>query len=274
VKLELMQRPLDPDSTWLLDYRRDVTSQCGEDGILQKIFELIGERGKVCVEFGAWDGRLLSNTHALITQRGWSGYLIEANAERFRELQQTYHGNPRVTPIQRFVRLAKGEGTLDEILAEHRCPEEIDLLSIDIDGNDYHVWRSMAKPSARVVVIEFNPTVPNDVLFVQDASFEVNQGCSLAALVELGKEKGYELVCATRYNAIFVRREYFPLFNIRDNSPDALYRPEMDGRIFHGFDGTIHVVGMPGLMWHGVPVGETELQVLPKSQRVYPDAQR
>jgi hypothetical protein len=274
VKAEIVQRRTDEGSTWLLQHGANVTSQCGEDGILAKIFEVIGEHGKLCVEFGAWDGREFSNTYALIQQQGWSGYLIEANPERFKALQETYGANPRAKPINRFVRLDKGEGTIDEILAEHGCPAEIDLLSIDIDGNDYYVWESMAEPSAKVVVIEFNPTVPNDVYFVQDRSFQVNQGCSLLALIQLGREQGYELVCATGWNAIFVRLEYFALFNIEDNSIDAMYQPLMNGRIFHGFDGTVHVLGMPRLMWHNMRFGAETFQVLPPEKRVHGDAQR
>jgi len=273
MQLVLYRQPVNEASTWLLKHRRDVTSQCGEDGILEKIFEVVGAHGKVCVELGAWDGLRHSNTHALLRNRAWSGFLIEANAERFKELQRTYSGNARVTLIHRFVQLDPGQGTLDEILAEHACPDEIDLLSIDIDGNDYYLWESVRERQAKVVVIEFNPTVPNDVLFVQERSASVHQGCSLLALTELAKTKGYELVCATDWNALFVRADLFPLFNIADNRVEAMYLPRMDGRIFHGYDGTIHVVGMPGLMWHGVRLSHENFQVLPPERRVYNDAQ-
>ena len=95
------------------------------------------------------------------------------------------------------------------------------------------------------------------MLFVQERSFEVNQGCSLLALDILAREKGYELVCATNWNKIFVRNEYLNLFGIADNSLDARYQPKTNGRIFHGYDGTIHVVGMPYLLWHDVEVSST-----------------
>jgi hypothetical protein len=274
MKIELMLRPVNEASTWLLRHSRNVTSQCGEDGIIAKVFELIGRHGTVCVELGAWDGMRFSNTFTLVKQRGWFGYLIEANADKFKALQTTYSDNPNARLINRFVKLDKGEGSLDEILAEQQCPVEIDLLSIDIDGNDYYVWESMVEHSAKVVVVEFNPTVPNDVCFVQDRSFAVNQGCSLLSLTLLARGRGYQLVCATRWNAIFVRSEYFGLFNIRDNSLDAMYQPQMNGRIFHGYDGTIHVVGMPRLMWHEVILSDENFQVLPQDLRRFGDAQR
>lgn len=273
MKLEIAQRTLNPSSTWLLQHGRNITSQCGEDGILAKVLDAIGDYGSTCVEFGAWDGVKFSNTHALIRHVGWSGYLIEANPEKFRALQETYRDNPKATLINRFVQIDRGQGTLDEILKAHRCPAEIDLLSIDIDGADYYVWESLREHSAKIVVIEFNPTVPNDVLFVQDRSFEINQGCSLRALIELARVKGYELVCATDWNAIFVRGEYFRRFDIADNSIDAMYQPRMNGRIFHGYDGTVHVAGMPMLLWHGVQLSGDDFQVLPRSLRRWVDAQ-
>ncbi|MBS0191356.1 MAG: hypothetical protein U0573_09840 [Phycisphaerales bacterium] len=274
MKLRMIRRPTNPASTWLWNHRSNVTSQCGEDGILAKIFEVIGQHGKVCVEFGAWDGVLYSNTHSLIRQQDWTGYLIEANAEKFKTLQHTYRDNPKAHLVNRYVQLDKGQGTLDEILAEQNCPREIDLLCIDVDGIDYYIWEGLAAHTAKVIVIEFNPTVPNDVVFVQERTAKINQGCSLLALTLLAKERGYELVCANKWNAIFVRAEYFPLFKIADNSPDAMYQPHLDGRIFHGYDGTIHIVGMPELLWQGVPVRAERLQVLPANLRVFGDAQR
>src|SRR5215217_7907134 len=65
-----------PDCAWLLDHRANVTSQIGQDGILAKIFEVIGPGARYCVEFGAWDGRWLPNTYSLIADRGWRGLLI------------------------------------------------------------------------------------------------------------------------------------------------------------------------------------------------------
>ena len=273
MKIGMHIRPVNEESTWLLKHRRNVTSQSGEDGIIAKIFEVLRDHAKVCVELGAWDGKHHSNTYDLIRSQGWSGYLIEANAEKFKALEENYRGVRGATLIQRRVRLDPGQGTLDEVLAEHKCPEEVDLLSIDIDGNDYYVWEGLTRYSPKVVLIEFNPTVPNDVLFVQDRSFEVNQGCSLLALTELAQEKGYQLVCATETNAFFVSNELFAQFGIADNSPDAMYRPTMNGRIFHGYDGAIHVVGMPRLLWHNVELCDEDFQVLPRHVRVWSDAQ-
>src|SRR5208283_2047561 len=70
----------------LIDFASNVYSQNGEDGIVEKIFSIIGPNSKVCVEFGAWDGFHLSNSANLWSKKGWQGVLIELNADRFKEL--------------------------------------------------------------------------------------------------------------------------------------------------------------------------------------------
>lgn len=258
----------------LLDYRGNVTSQFGEDGIIAHVCDVIEPAHRYCIEFGAWDGKLHSNCHSLIAHAGWDGLMIEADAEKYVELQATYAGNPRLKTLNRLVDF-EGANRLDNILTEVEAPAEPGVLSIDIDGNDYHVFESLAEYRPELVIVEFNPTVPNDVIFVQAPSFEVNHGCSLLALVLLGQEKGYELAVATRLNALFVRKDKFPLLGITDNSIAALYAPVQDGRIFQGYDNSIHVVGMDRLVWKGgVALSSADFQVLPESMRKWNDAQK
>ena len=160
--------------------------------------------------------------------------------------------------LRELVGFDPDKDSLDFILSKTDIPENPDLVSIDIDGNDWHIWHSLKKYHPRVVIIEFNPTVPNDVLFVQRRDFHEAQGCSLRALIALGKSKGYELACTTTYNAIFVAAADFPKLGIRDNSINAMYRPLMDGRIFHGYDSKIFTVGMPKLNWISADRGVTD----------------
>jgi hypothetical protein len=257
----------------LMAYAKNVTSQCGEDGIIERIIELIQPAHRFCVEFGAWDGTLNSNCHQLLMHREWKGVMIEANEKKYRDLVNTFSGNGRVKTINRFVDF-EGPNTLDNILIECGAPPDFGLLSIDIDGNDYHVWKSLERHSPEIVIIEFNPTIPNDVYFIQDRSFERNQGCSLLALVFLAKERGYELAVCTTVNAIFVKKEKFGLLQIQDNSHYTLYQPLQDGRIFSGYDGTIHVVGMDKLFWQGIALSQEDFQLLPKAARVYRYAEK
>ena len=254
----------------MLSHAANDNSQFGEDGILEKILEVLGEPIRWCVEFGAWDGRYLSNTCALIEKKGFSAVLIEGSKEKFTELSETFRANDKVTPINAFVGFGPDDG-LDQILAGTSIPEEFDLLSIDIDGNDYHVWRAVQRYKPRIVVVEYNPTIPTGVEFVQAADIEVNQGSSIRSFVELGRKKDYELVCVTERNCIFVRKRYFELFGIADNSPHAL-RPDesLVTWIFCGYDGTVFVRGHGELPWHGIPYSESRMQQVARPFRRFP----
>ncbi|WP_183094980.1 hypothetical protein [Nocardioides stalactiti] len=261
-----------PESCFLQEFRRDVYSQFGEDGVIEKIFEIVGTTNRWCVEFGAWDGLHLSNTAHLLRDLGWSGVMIEGSAAKFEELTANYADHDRVHPVLAVVGFERGKDALDDHLRTTPCPLTPDLVSIDIDGADYYVWRSLHRYKPRVVVIEFNPTVPNDVVFVQDEDMAINQGASLAAMVELGKRKGYELVATTNGNAFFVQADLFPLFAIADNSIDAL-RENVSGRIFHCYDGTVYTKMRP-LQWVGrgdyrPPIDV--FQLLPPEQRHFYD---
>lgn len=166
----------------------------------------------------------------------------------------------------------EGPDRLDRILSSSKCPHDLDLLSIDVDGIDYFIWEGLSEYKPNVVIIEFNPTVPNDIIFVQAKDNRVNQGCSLMALVLLGKEKGYELICCTPWNAFFVRKELYPEFGMPDNSINSLHKPIVDGRIFYGYDSYIHIAGMPTLLWSGVRVSSEDFQVIPQSIRRFSEA--
>src|ERR1044071_1324688 len=221
-----MQTTSAPDETasnknrYLLSYRKDFASQFGEDGIIEKIFSIIPERNRWAVEFGAWDGQFCSNTLNLIKNHDWSAVLIEANPKKFKELTRFHASRKNVHCLNRFVTFT-GPDALDAILGETPIPKDFDLLSIDIDGADYHIWKSLEKYRPKVVVIEFNPCIPKNIEFVQVADMHVQHGTSILSMTKMAKEKGYELVCVNQENAFYVDRKYFELFGIADNSVDA-----------------------------------------------------
>lgn len=258
---------------WLHSYKKNVTSQNGEDGILEKIFEII-KGDKCCVEFGAWDGKILSNTWNLITNKGWSGVFIEADKKRFRNLLRTYKDNERVVCLNKFVEFS-GINSIDNILSKTTLSKSFDLLSIDIDGNDYHIWDSMKILKPKVVIIEFNPSIPNDLEFIQPKNMKVNQGSSLLSLTTLGKRKNYELVAVTEVNAIFVNKQYFKLFGIESNSLSSMHvDKKYYTRIFQLYDGTLVLNGCSSLIWHGITIKQKKIQVLPLFLRINPPNMR
>jgi hypothetical protein len=257
--------------TWLEAYKHNLYSQSGEDGVLAKVLELLPERDRWCVEFGAWDGKHLSNTRALIEQQDYAAVLIEGDRRRHFNLQRNFAGRPNVIALHALVGFAPDDN-LDTLLQRTPIPQCFDLLSIDIDGFDYHVWRAVSHYQPKVVCIEFNPTIPPQVSFAQPADTAIKQGASLSALADLGRAKGYELVSVLTYNAIFVRAEYFSLFEIADNSPATLWTDTSQlTYIFSGYDGRVFLSGFKALPWHAVSLTERQVQGLPWFLRQYPE---
>jgi len=263
---------MNQDNQWLLQYAEDHHSQSGEDGILAKVLEVLPETDSWCVEFGAWDGKYKSNTFELIDKRDYHAVLIEGSRDRFGDLTQTFAGNDKVHPVNAFVGF-EPDDNLDTLLRETPIPANFDLLSIDIDGNDYHVWEACAVYQPKLVLIEYNPTIPSAVEFVQPRDMSLNQGNAIKSVVELGKRKGYELICVTALNCLFVRREYFELFGIADNSVHALRPDESKVTwVFNGYDGTVFMRGYGRLGWHRIPYRERGMQLLPGFLRQFPDS--
>jgi hypothetical protein len=254
----------------LNEYSENVYSQSGEDGILERLLELIGERNRFCVEFGAWDGLHLSNCANLIRNKGYLGVLIEADEHRYAELETNYQGFPNATTLRALVGFGTGDN-LDTLLSDIPMPEDPDVLSVDIDGNDYHAWASIQRLRPKVVCIEFNPTVPNAVDFVQAADSSIRQGCGIRSLVNLGKEKGYELACCTSWNAFFVDARFFARLEIADNSLESMRTDTgFVTYIFSGYDGRILLEGYRRLPWHEIPFAEKKAQQLPSFLAGYP----
>jgi hypothetical protein len=243
-----------PDCAYLLQFARNVTSQFGEDGIIAKVLEIVGPANRFCCEFGAWDGKHYSNTWTLIAQQGWRGTLIEGDPGRFMALTRTYAGRDDVQLFNAYVGI-EGDFSLDAILADAGAPRDLDLVSIDVDGLDWHIWNATTRFRPRVVIVEFNPTIPNDVVFIQDPDPTLNQGASLRALIELGKAKSYELVAATTCNAVFVDKALFGRVDIADNSIDAMHDlGNLETKFFQLYDGTLMLAGNDRLNWHGLAI--------------------
>ena len=252
------------NDVWLAGHARNVTSQYGEDGIIEKVLNVIGVNDKWCVEFGSWDGKACSNTYYLITEKGYSAVLIEGNPKRYKDLLKTFAEDDRVIALNTIVGFGREDG-LDSILRETAIPTDFDLLSIDIDGNDYHVWEAIRDYKPKVVVIEFNPTIPATVEFVQPADKRLQQGSSLLSITKLANSKGYELVCTTATNAIYVDVRFFKLFGIKDNSVRRMMTDESYiTHIFSGYDGTVFVRGCGVIPWQGIAYKESRVQQIPR----------
>jgi hypothetical protein len=173
-----------------------VHSQNGEDGVIEALFATLGTTNKYFVEFGSGDGIVCNG--AYLVEQGWTGLAMDG---------QGISKNPRLTVRKEFITAEN----INDLFRKYDVPAEFDLLSIDIDSNDFWVWqRITARP--RVVVIEYNASIPPNEsrTIVYDPKFVWNGsdyfGASLRALKELGRRKGYTLVHCERagVNAFFV----------------------------------------------------------------------
>jgi hypothetical protein len=187
-----------------------VFSQFGEDGALQEIFRRIGVNNRHFVEFGVEGG--LENNTALLLLQGWSGLWIEPVREYVSAIETGLAPVVRSGRLKVLNELVKAEN-VEQLFAAAAVPAEPDLLSIDIDGNDYWVWRSIKRYRPRVVVIEYNAAFPPPVEWVMphDPGYRWNGtakfGASLESFTQLGAARGYALVgCGLGgANAFFVR---------------------------------------------------------------------
>ena len=177
----------------------NVYSQFGENGIIDKIFDIIGTSNKWCLEVGAGDGIFCSNTRHLIEQ-GWQGVLVEQDASQHSRLCDNTDGM-NVSRLQVKVS-PSGANSLDAILGMCQAPTDIDLVCIDIDGQDYHVFNSMLKYKPRVVIVEHSCHV-KDIDFIPDVGGEGQAGMHSIDL--LMSSRFYTTVAQTTSNTIAVR---------------------------------------------------------------------
>lgn len=267
-----MEKILKPND-WLMQFAKDKYSQFGEDGIIEKIFEVI-KGDKWCVDIGAWDGKKISNTYNLMVNYDWNGVLVEADPKKFPDLQKTYENNKKAICKCRWVNF-EGPDKLDAILSETPIPKNFDFFCLDIDGNDYHAWQEMEKYQPKVALIEFNRSMPADIDFIQPRDMKVNQGSSILAVYRLGKKKGYEFIAATDSNAFFVKKELFSLFNMQSIKEEDLAKfiPEKNlFKLYQLFDGTIVSVGYNILDTFQVKLNFNNSSPVPKIFRMYPPA--
>jgi hypothetical protein len=214
---DLRRTPRALEPLRLTRFGRKAFSQSDEDGMILEIFNRIGAQSRTFVEFGVEDG-VECNT-ALLLVGGWEGLWMDASARHVSRLRARQGDAVARGALETRLASVNAEN-IDGLLAQWSggspsAPAEIDLLSIDIDGNDYWVWQAIKSVSARVVVIEYNATYPPSIDFVRayDPAARWRRddyfGASLTSLEKLGRQLGYALVgCSlSGANAFFVRND-------------------------------------------------------------------
>lgn len=213
-----------------------VYSQNGEDGILLYLFSLIGVENRTSVNIGC--GGWTSNTLNLIKNFGWKGFEIDGSEKAIEVTKSHYIRELKSSQLTRveFMRKWITRENINDILEQTGIDQDFDLLSVDIDGNDYYIWEAITTFKPRLVVMEYNAFLGPDrsISVIYDDSFDRKKkhsstwymGASLKAFQKLGRRKGYELVgCESNgVNAFFVRKD---LLNERipTVSPEEAYYP-------------------------------------------------
>jgi hypothetical protein len=192
-------------------------SQNGEDGLIEIIFEKIGTSKRFCVEFGIQPHE---GNSMYLRARGWDVLWMDTMGDG--------------TTIKKETITAEN---INQLFDKYSVPEEFDILSIDIDSNDYWVWKAIKGYSPRLVIIEYNSSVPltesKSVVYDPQASWDGSNyfSASLLAFKRLGESKGYTLICCDNSgtNAFFVRNDLVQNhFVVKDL--EQIYRPPSFGK--------------------------------------------
>jgi len=195
-------------------------SQNQEDGITLALFAEIGTTNRRFVELGS--GLSGGNSAVLAHEFGWSGLMVDGNAGRMAQVARRF---PGVCAVAAWIT----RDSINDLLCDHGAAGEVDLLSLDLDGNDYWVWEAMTACSPRLMIVEYNSmfgaeravTVPYDAEFDRKRFRFTYYGASLAAMAALGRRKGYRLVTVepSGVNAYFLRDDiapHIPACEVRD----------------------------------------------------------
>jgi hypothetical protein len=212
IKLEfaLTSTPRFSDPRRLLLHATQVCSQNGEDGMIREIFRRIGRTNNVFAEIGVEDGAECNTAFLLST--GWTGYWFDASDEFLPTIgNRTDLNDGCIKGVKAFVT----RENVVELFEKSGVPKDLDILSIDVDQNTFYIWEALREWPARVVVVEYNSTIPPDldwkVHYNPNRAWDLTQnlGASLKAFEILGVKLGYSLVGCDfiGVNAFFVRND-------------------------------------------------------------------
>lgn len=192
-----------------------VFSQWGDDGIIQWLVNNLELPNKTFVEFGVANYRE-SNTRFLMMNNNWTGLVMDGSESNVSQIiNSEYFWKYTLSAKTAFI----DTGNINTLLSSSELRKEVGILHIDLDGNDYWIWKEIKVVSPIIVILEYNSvfgiersvTIPYDKAFYRtDAHYSnLYYGASLRALHQLSTEKGYSFIgCnSAGNNAYFVRKD-------------------------------------------------------------------
>ena len=199
----------------LNDYEFKIFSQWGEDGIIQHLINSLEVKNKTFIEFGVEDFTE-SNCRFLLMKDNWRGFVVDGSPSNINNIKQSYfYWRYDLNAYPAFITI----NNINEILKESGFEEDLGILSIDIDGNDWFILEAISFYKPRILICEYNDvfgkeraiSVPYDPQFVRTKKHYSNLyfGASIAALTYLAEKKGYALVGvnSNHNNAFFIRQD-------------------------------------------------------------------
>jgi len=175
-------------------------AQNNEDRIVIDLFFKKNIKNGVFIEFGAWDGIHLSNCK-LLADHNWSGFFIEGNSLRFEDCKKNYKDNNKIKVLNKFI---DEKYSLDDLIKENNI-DKIDVLSIDIDGKDLIELKRLTLVKPKVIIIEYNSTIPFDVECEDNIG---GNGSSYLSINNHLSKNNYELINFTVFNLIFIEKDF------------------------------------------------------------------
>lgn len=199
----------------LKDYEFKVFSQWGEDGIIQHLTKSIEIKNKTFIEFGVEDF-FESNCRFLLMKDDWKGFVMDGSSNSIQRLKQSYfYWKHHIDAVDAFIT----KDNINDLLAKSGFAEDLGILSVDLDGNDYYILEAIENFKPRILICEYNPvfggtrkiTIPYQPDFYRTNTHYSNLywGASLAAMTYLANKKGYALVGTNTAgnNAFYVRKD-------------------------------------------------------------------
>lgn len=192
-----------------------VFSQVGDDGIIQYLISQVEIENKFFIEFGV-QNYIESNTRFLLMNNYWDGLIYDGSKENIDFIKNDYYyWKYNLKARELFIT----KENINQAFIQDEVPKEPGILHIDIDGNDYWIWKEIKVISPVIVIMEYNScfgdsraiTVPYKPDFERYSAHYSGLyfGSSLQALCDLAEEKGYVFVGSSSYglNAYFVRKD-------------------------------------------------------------------
>jgi len=257
----------------LKDYEFKVFSQWGEDGIIQHLTKSIEIKNKTFIEFGVEDF-FESNCRFLLMKDDWKGFVIDGSKSNIQRLKNSYfYWKHHLNAVDKFIT----KENIEDILATSGFENDLGILSIDLDGNDFFILEAINNFHPRILICEYNPyfgghrkiTIPYQADFYRTIAHHSNLywGASLAAMTYLADKKGYSLVGTGTFggsNAFYVRND---LLNekVKVLSVEAAYSPS-NSRESRDEEGNLtFITGDKRLeVIKGLPVYEVEKKIIEK----------